>query len=86
MPRGPVTKPTAKQIAQMKTQLVRLINEFGRVDISIMTSCDHATLRSWRLRGRISAKAAHTICEYEAVKNAGFTREILRPDVECWDV
>ena len=82
----PKTKPTPKQIYQMKIQLVKLIHDVGMARISELSGYDRATIRTWQHRGRISATAAHRICLSPDVINLGYTRETLRPDVECWNV
>ena len=80
----PKTKPTSKQIYQMKIQLTKLIHDVGMARITELTGADRATIRTWQHRGRISATAAHKICLSPDVINKGYSREILRPDVECW--
>lgn len=71
---------------ECQRQLFRLINKFGAKSIISMIPdvTSMATLRSWRVRGRISATAAHELCKLPEVRQAGFTREILRPDVQLW--
>lgn len=82
----PKTKPSGKQVHQMKIQLTKLISEIGIERIKTLADVDRATIRTWQFRGRISAIAAHKICLSPDVINLGFTREVLRPDVECWTV
>ena len=80
----PQTKPTDKQLQQMNDELVRLISTFGAGQITNLLSVGPSTIRQWLHRGRISATKAHEVCKHNAVRELGFTRESLRPDVECW--
>lgn len=82
----PQTQPTDKQLLQMFAELQRLLNTFGAQQISELASVSPATIRAWLHRGRISATKAHEICKHNAIRELGFTREILRPDVTLWTV
>lgn len=81
---------TPEQIRQMKDQITELVDRFGASGIAHLTAvCDGQALtvmavRNWVSRGRISATWAHKLCQLAPVKEAGFTREALRPDVKSW--
>ena len=80
----PETKPTNKQIVQMDKELKRLLNTVGAEWVKTVSGVRDATIRGWVFRGRISAKAANELCKCKNAQGMGFTRESLRPDVECW--
>lgn len=80
----PNTKPTTNQLAQMERELHRLISTFGAQQACNELSVSAGTIRTWLHRGRISAVSAHQICKINAVRDLGFTRELLRPDVKIW--
>ncbi len=82
----PETDPTPEQLEQMKGEVERLIKTFSVPGLSALTKISGATIAQWRERGRISAQAAHEICQLKQISAHEFTRERLRPDVAFWYV
>ena len=80
----PATNPTLAQLGMMHIQIESLIQHYGISGLAHLCDVEPVTVRSWRVRKRISATAAHELCKLERVKNDGFTREKLRPDVKVW--
>jgi len=80
----PETNPTDAQLVEMVGQLDRLIGIFSVPGIVALTGVTSATVNQWKKRGRIGAQAAHEICQIKEIKNHGFTRESMRPDVGFW--
>lgn len=68
----------------MNGELIRLVSTFGAPQLAELLGVTLSSIRSWLHRGRISATKAHEVCKHNAVRELGFTRESLRPDVECW--
>lgn len=84
MSTGPRTNPTEKEKARMKQELERLLDTVTAPALKIMFGYSAQKVGTWKQRGRISATAAHEICQHEQIKKRGFTRESLRPDVKFW--
>lgn len=82
----PNTKPTEQQQQQMTDELHRLISTFGAEQVQQLTGVGASTVRQWLSRGRISATAAHAVCKCQVVRQFGFSRESLRPDVRVWTI
>lgn len=80
----PETQPTPEEEKTMKAEVDRLISMFSIVGLSSLTGRSSQVIVSWRARGRISATAAHEICQLPEIKALGFTREGMRPDVKYW--
>lgn len=80
----PQTTPTEQQQQQMTDELNRLISTFGAQQVQELTGASAGTIRTWLHRGRISATAAHAVCKCKVVRQLGFSRETLRPDVKVW--
>lgn len=80
----PDTNPTPSEVKAMRKEIDRLINSFSIVGLAHLTGKTSQTINNWRARGRISATAAHEVCQIEEIKALGFTRESLRPDVKFW--
>lgn len=80
----PRTKPTDQQRIQAKAELERLVSVFGRKGVESLCGRVNGAVGQWVLKGMISASAAHELCKLDVVKNEGFTREGLRPDVRVW--
>lgn len=79
------------QIKEMRKQVDLLVDTFGAVGIvHLVARADRSkiitvdSVYKWRKRGRISATMAHLLCKEGPAKDAGFTREALRPDVKTW--
>ena len=80
----PETQPTPEEAKTMKSEVDRLISMFSIVGLSSLTGRSSQVITGWRARGRISATAAHEICQLPEIKALGFTREGMRPDVKYW--
>ena len=88
----PMTKANDKQLTAMKEEVDRLISTFGATGVAHLVQVSEGkqgkvtvdAVRKWGQRGRISATMAHKLCKLDVVKDAGFTRESLRPDVKSW--
>lgn len=80
----PDTDPTDDQIEQMKAQVERLVSVFTATGIASISGNSRQTVNNWIARGRISAQAAHEVCQLPEVAAHGFTRELMRPDVKFW--
>lgn len=80
----PETNPTKEESAEMRAEVDRLIQMFSIVGLASLTGRSSQTINGWKSRGRVSATAAHEICQLEEIKALGFTREKLRPDVKYW--
>lgn len=80
----PETQPTDDQLVQMKAQIERMVSIFTITGIASITGNSRQTVSGWLSRGRISAQAAHEICQLPEIKAHGFTRENVRPDVKFW--
>lgn len=75
---------TPQQQKQAAIQLARLQSDIGIDRLMELAQCDRTTIRVWAHRGRISKQAAHKVCLSPDVAALGYTREVLRPDVENW--
>ncbi len=80
----PKTNATPEQIEAMKTETESLFEKFSVSGVAHLAGQDISVAQRWKSRGRVSATWAHKLCEIEVIKNAGFTREMLRPDVKSW--
>lgn len=85
----PHTDPSDKQKQIMEKEIKRLVKEFTSRGLSFLLKKQGLTISrqgvsAWVKRGRISAYAAHKVCQLDVVKAKGFTREGLRPDVPVW--
>lgn len=80
----PDTDPTDDEFKQMKSQVERLVSVFTATGIASISGNSRQTVNNWIARGRISAQAAHEVCQLPEVSAQGFTRELMRPDVKFW--
>ncbi|CAL9987432.1 hypothetical protein VPHD81_0074 [Vibrio phage D81] len=85
----PRTSPTEEQLVEMKKETRRLVSAFSAPGVAHLLKLEGITITRqgvnvWLARGRISAYAAHKICQHKDVREKGFTRESLRPDVPVW--
>jgi len=80
----PNTKPTPEQLKQMQSEIDKLVELFTVAGLSHLAGEPAQNVRNWQKRGRISATAAHRVCQLKVVSSVGFTREKLRPDVPSW--
>lgn len=89
---NPRTDASKEQKQAMKEALAELVERFSPGILTHLIA-EHTgktltteTVSGWVSRGRISATMAHAVCQIPAVRDSGFTREMLRPDVESWDI
>tara|TARA_R110000764_G_scaffold82835_2_gene163181 strand:+ start:75 stop:719 length:645 start_codon:yes stop_codon:yes gene_type:complete len=88
----PKTNATPEQTEQMKAETNRFIDTFSATGVSHLVKLSMGAeyniyldkIIKWKVRGRVPATLAHNLCLLEPVKNEGFTRESLRPDVKSW--
>lgn len=80
----PETDPTPEQLTQMREQIEKLVSIFTMTGLASITGNSRQTVNGWLARGRVSAQAAHHMCQLDEVKAHGFTRESIRPDVKFW--
>lgn len=83
---NPSTNPTDEQLKEMKQAVNDLIARFSIAGIAYLGGYERQVVSNWRARGRVSAQAANDLCKVKEIKEAGFTREMLRPDVPFWYV
>ena len=57
---------------------------YVKADIARDLGCTRGTVGDYFRRGRISATAAIKIEKMQRAKDAGITKEMLRPDVKEW--
>jgi hypothetical protein len=81
---SPRTEATPEQIVQMREQITKLVKEFTCPGLAALNKSSTAVVQNWLQRGRISAQAASDLCKLPDIMEAGFTRELLRPDVTYW--
>ncbi len=65
-------------------QAKKLFKEFHTDFLASQTGIKAVNIRNQKSRGKISAVAADAFCKIPDVKEAGFTRENLRPDIRFW--
>lgn len=80
----PETDPTPEQLQQMREQIEKLVSIFTMTGLASITGNSRQTVNGWLARGRVSAQAAHHMCQLDEIKAHGFTRESIRPDVKFW--
>lgn len=85
----PRTNPTDEQLEKMAKETRRLVKTFSAPGVAHLLKSEGIQITRqgvnvWLARGRISAFAAHKICQHKDVQEKGFTRESLRPDVPVW--
>lgn len=80
----PPVKLSGDQVEQAKSEMLRLIETFGPSGLAYLMGASTGAVFTMKSRGYISAQAAHELCKMDTVKNEGFTREKLRPDVKVW--
>lgn len=83
---NPSTNPTPEQLKAMQKAVNDLIARFSIAGIAYLGGYDRQVVSNWKGRGRVSAQAANDLCKIREIKEAGFTRENLRPDVPFWYV
>lgn len=81
---SPRTEPTPEQLDQMRKAVEKLVASFTAPGVAALAGIKPYVVQSWLSRGRISAQAASDICKIPDIAAAGFTREMLRPDVVYW--
>lgn len=75
------TTPTKKQEKEMSTAIKKLFETFSPLWLAQKTELSISTFYVARNRGKVGVGVATLICEIDEVREAGFTREMLRPDV-----
>lgn len=83
---NPKTNPTPEQLEQMQKAIDDLVERFSIAGLAYIGGYDRQVVGNWKARGRVSAAAANDLCKIKTIKDAGFTREKLRPDVPFWYV
>lgn len=81
---SPRTEPTEEQLKQMREKVEKLVSFFTAPGVAALAGIKTPVVHRWVERGRISAQAASDICKIPDIAAAGFTRELLRPDVTYW--
>lgn len=84
----PKTNPTSAQLKAMRDECERLVATFSVPGVAKIggESLSRAMVQEWKTRGRVSAHWANILCKNKLIRDAGFTRESLRPDVPFWYV
>ena len=80
----PRTKVTKKESARIKKIAKDFFDEFSPTFLANECDVKLSVAQSNKYRLTISARCAHEFCTIKEVKEAGYTRESLRPDIKCW--
>lgn len=78
------TKPKGKTLKDLESSTKKLFNNFDCVFLSEKSGVKYTSVCSQKVRMKISQESATLYCKIKEVKAAGFTREMLRPDVKNW--
>lgn len=74
-----------KEQQQAANELVKLIDFAGGIiALSKDAGVSRQTVHNWINKKYISATAARYLCSTDKYKNAGFTKELLCPDIQIW--
>lgn len=80
-----VTRPTGKLLKELNQVTERFFDNFSTTFLEQKTGICNSTIRNYKHRKQISQEAATAFCKIKEVKAAGFTREMLRPDLRAVD-
>lgn len=80
----PRTNPTAKQKLDMKRITNELIAVIGEPRLSQIADITGSTIRTWKMRGFVSAWMAIKLEKIPAIAKLGYTKNKLRPDIKDW--
>ncbi len=83
-PIKPKTQPDKKMLRRINAATNDLFSCFTPAFLSDKTGISRPVVTLHKFRKKLSVQAATKYCKIAEVKAAGFTREMLRPDVINW--
>lgn len=81
---NPRTMPKGRTLQKITKQTDLFFAKFSPSFIAEKSGVSIRTVKSQKSRQKLSGKCANDYCKIDEVKKAGFTREILRPDIQNW--
>ena len=79
------SKPSASMRAKIERNTKSLFKNFSVRFLHDKSGVEIGTIKVQKCRLKISQEAAIKFCNIKEVKEAGFTKEILRPDLRAID-
>jgi len=75
------TKPNKQMAKKINSVTDSFFEKFRATWLSEVTDINYSTIRNMKSRRKISQEAATAFCKINDVKESGFTRSMLRPDL-----
>lgn len=75
------TKPNKQMAKKINAVTDSFFEKFRATWLSEVTDINYSTIRNMKSRRKISQEAATAFCKIKDVKESGFTRSMLRPDL-----